>query len=173
MECKFCYSERVERVGQGAFCVCHACGKNWFDDELYQQSVPTAAKHFEKSRDYQHECEECHQLFYASRSKGVKFCSRECRAKHWRKEQLKPHVLLKNDPYQLERYRLLVELSPSSAEIVASAMAKSIQDGLTIMRACFSMPLSEGRPELRAIDEKYEMTISHLIAKRFAAVGTV
>jgi hypothetical protein len=82
---------------------------------------------------------------------------------------LKPHKLLKNDPDQLARYEALAEISPSSADIVAKVLARSIPDGLEVMRACLSMP-HPYKADLKEIDEKHGMDFQSLVAKRFAAV---
>lgn len=168
MTCPECYSENIYRFGLGAACQCQDCQHRYFDSDLYQ-TVQPAVKRFEKSQDWQHECKECGKVFSAARSRGVRFCSPECRAKAWRKEQLKPHKLLKNDPYQLERYPMLVEISPSSADIVAKVLARSIPDGLEVMQACLSMP-HPYKADVAEIAEKHGMDIHSLIEKRFAAV---
>lgn len=165
MVCPICQSDDLEALGVGNYQTCNACGFSFIPQS---KNVHTAAKRFRD--EWTHTCQHCRKQFTANRSSGVKFCSNGCRRKHWGKEQLKPENILKNDPYQLARYQLLSEISASSADVVAHALAnQGIPQGIQIMNACLFMP-HPYKAEQKDIDEQYQMTLEHRLAKRFAAV---
>lgn len=90
-----------------------------------------------KSNPERHlECQHCGMYFDAVRS-DAKFCSDQCRIQSHRAFKRSPRYLLRKRPYDLYRYQMLDEISPTSAATVAKTFAAfGIEWGIEIMIAC-------------------------------------
>lgn len=78
----------------------------------------------------------CGQFFDAVR-RDAKYCSAQCRMDAHRAYKRSPSYLLRKRPYDLHRYWMLNEISPTSAATVARCLsAFGIEWGIEIMVAC-------------------------------------
>lgn len=94
-------------------------------------------------------CEHCKARFSATR-RDAKYCSAECRINAHRAYKRSPEYLLKNRPYELNRYHLLDEISPTSAATVAKCFSNmGISWGLEVLVACL---LATG--QIKTINDK-------------------